>query len=265
MPNSGHGSVRRGRQRAEVCRPANHSRERRDCIPCASRSDCRISILLRQLWDCCGTSVELVQLTFVTTHGGMGGVPWIGQPPISERLATHGYISEIFTVANDTYHIGEPIEVTTDLLVRLHHQPPLSWQTNYSARHLARHHSAARPKINNPSWSTNGCGQTSEARDRPLTKGRAQNRQFQMGRGWLFCRHGSGFPVDCGAGLIWLWSRRPHGNCADGPEQMLPVAPARHLCATSPAKFRTRPNRIENRWNGAASVGPKEIVYVNWK
>ena len=66
----------------------------------------------------CGTAAEppckLVQLTFVTTHGGMGGVPWIGQPPISERLATHGYISEIFTVANDTYHIGEPIEVATD-------------------------------------------------------------------------------------------------------------------------------------------------------
>jgi len=54
----------------------------------------------------CGTAAEppckLVQLTFVTTHGGMGGVPWNGPPPISaidERLMIHGYPSQILATA----------------------------------------------------------------------------------------------------------------------------------------------------------------------
>jgi len=83
---------------------------------------------------------------------------------------------------------------------------------NYSARHSARHHSVARPKFSNPSWSTNGCGQTFGSTGSFTDETPCIEPAILSGARPTFCRHGSGCLVHCGAGLIWLWSRWPDGS-----------------------------------------------------
>jgi hypothetical protein len=65
----------------------------------------------------CGTKAEppcaLVQQTFVTTHGGMGGVPWGPVHSWDKELFEHGYVSQLLTVAEETYN-GQVFKVAAD-------------------------------------------------------------------------------------------------------------------------------------------------------